>query len=274
MALRHFIFSVAVFMLCNFSFGQKGISYQGVILYPTVEIPGIDSNVTPYSEKDVCIRFGVYDDSNLLEYSETHNTRTDYYGQINLVIGRGDNPSLASRLEGLRWDGTAKFLKVELDYNGTCSGWTDVSYDELNYVPFAFYALESEQSTFVGQGNAPIIVTGSGNITDPLTVSFNGSLNDLSDVDLSIPPITGQILRYDGTSWIADNSTLSQVVSKLLATSGQTQFNTPNTITDINNISVFRNGINVDFISLGGNVIELVGLSCFAGDKIKIVQIL
>ena len=62
MVIRHFIFSVSVLMLCNFSFGQKGISYQGVILYPTIEIPGIDSNVTPYSEKDVCIRFGVYDD--------------------------------------------------------------------------------------------------------------------------------------------------------------------------------------------------------------------
>lgn len=274
MALRHFIFSVSVSMLCNFSFGQKGISYQGVILYPTVEIPGIDSNVTPYSEKDVCIRFGVYDDSNLLEYSETHNTRTDYYGQINLVIGRGDNPSLVGRLEDLRWDGTEKFLKVELDYSGACTDWTDVSYDELNYVPFAFYALESEQSTFVGQGNAPIVVTGSGNLTDPLIVSFDGSLNNLSDVDLSIPPISGQILRYDGTSWTAGNSTLSQVVSKFSATSGQTRFNTLNPITDINNISVFRNGISVDFVSLGVNVIELVGISCFAGDKIKIIQIL
>ena len=70
-----------------------------------------------------------------------------------------------------------------------------------------------------------------------MIVSFDGSLNNLSDVDLSIPPISGQILRYDGTNWIAGNSTLSQVVSKLSATSGQTQFNTPNTITDINNIS-------------------------------------
>ena len=104
--------------------------------------------------------------------------------------------------------------------------------------------------------------------------NFDGSLNNLSDVDLSIPPISGQILRYDGTNWIAGNSTLSQVVSKLSAASGQTQFNTPNTITDINNISVFRNGISVDFISLGVNVIELVGISCFAGDKIKIIQIL
>lgn len=109
--------------LCSVSvlYAQKGISYQGVVLYPSVELPGIDSKVTPYSEKDVCFRFSIYDDTNALEYSETHTTTTDYYGQVNFIIGRGDNPSIAGRLEVLKWDGTAKFLKVELDYSDSCS---------------------------------------------------------------------------------------------------------------------------------------------------------
>ena len=144
MAIKQIAYSLIFCLACSFGFAQRGISYQGVILYPTVEIPGVDSSVTPYSERDVCMRFSIYDENNVLEYIETHTTTTDYYGQVNLVIGRGDNPSPASRLDGLRWDGTAKFLKVDLDYDAACINWTDVSYDELHYVPFAFYALNAD----------------------------------------------------------------------------------------------------------------------------------
>ena len=131
-------------LLASFNvFSQPGISYQGIILYPSVELPGVDSQVTPYSNKDVCIRFSIYDEFGNLEYTETHNTTTDYYGQVSLVIGRGDNPSVPGRLVDLNWDGLPKFLKVEIDYTASCTDWTEVSYDEMNYVPFAFYALNT-----------------------------------------------------------------------------------------------------------------------------------
>ena len=131
-------------LLASFNvFSQPGISYQGIILYPSVELPGVDSQVTPFSNRDVCIRFSIYDEFGNLEYTETHNTTTDYYGQVSLVIGRGDNPSVPGRLVDLNWDGLPKFLKVEIDYTASCNDWTEVSYDEMNYVPFAFYALNT-----------------------------------------------------------------------------------------------------------------------------------
>ena len=131
-------------LLASFNvFSQPGISYQGIILYPSVELPGVDSQVTPFSNRDVCIRFSIYDEFGNLEYTETHNTTTDYYGQVSLVIGRGDNPSVPGRLVDLNWDGLPKFLKVEIDYTASCTDWTEVSYDEMNYVPFAFYALNT-----------------------------------------------------------------------------------------------------------------------------------
>jgi hypothetical protein len=183
MVIKHLIYSLIFCLVCSFGFAQRGISYQGVILYPTVEIPGVDSTVTPYSEREVCLRFTIYDQNNVLEYSETHTTTTDYYGQVNLVIGRGDNPSLANRLDGLRWDGTAKFLEVDLDYSAVCMDWTNISYSELNYVPFAFYALNSQSSVVSVQGTPPIDVTGTGSTTNPVIVTFDGGLNNLNDVN-------------------------------------------------------------------------------------------
>ena len=149
-------------LLCGVLHAQnpRGISYQGVVLYPSVELPGIDSRVTPYSERDVCFRFSIYDDTDALEYSETHNTSTDYYGQVNLVIGRGDNPLIPGRLDDLKWDGTAKFLKVELDYAALCTDWEEISYSELNYVPFAFYALSSGGSNSDDQNLTGATLTG------------------------------------------------------------------------------------------------------------------
>jgi hypothetical protein len=190
---------------CSMSslYAQKGISYQGVVLYPEVELPGVDSKVTPYSEKDVCFRFSIYDDTNALEYSETHTTTTDYYGQVNLIIGRGNNATTPGRLDDLKWDGTTKYLKVELDYNSACTSWTDVSYDELNYVPFAFYAANSQSSVVSAQGTAPINVTGTGTTTDPVVITFDGGLNNLNDVSLTTAPAADQALIFDGTNWIA-----------------------------------------------------------------------
>ena len=193
---------------------QKGISYQGVVLYPSVELPGIDSKVTPYSEKDVCFRFSIYDDANVLEYSETHTTTTDYYGQVNLIIGRGDNPSIPGRLEVLKWDGTAKFLKVELDYAASCSSWEEIAYDELNYVPFAFYALNSQASVVSVQGAPPINVTGTVTTTDPVDITFDGGLNDLNDVNLITAPVANDVLVFNGTDWEA-GTTDSDVTNEI-----------------------------------------------------------
>ena len=41
-------------LLASFNvFSQPGISYQGFIFYPSVELPGVDSQVTPFSNRDV-----------------------------------------------------------------------------------------------------------------------------------------------------------------------------------------------------------------------------
>jgi hypothetical protein len=153
----------------------RGISYQGVVLNPLVELPGIDSKVTPYSEENVCFRFSIYDNTNTLEYSETHNTVTDYYGQVNLVIGRGDNPLIPGRLDNIRWDGTTKFLQVEIDYSASCTDWEKISCDELNYVPFAFFALNSGSAN---AGNQNLIAG-----TKPGEIEISGGNTVIINID-------------------------------------------------------------------------------------------
>lgn len=249
----------------------RGISYQGVVLYPSVELPGIDSKVTPYSEKDVCFRFSIYDNTKTFEYSETHRTSTDYYGQVNLIIGRGDNPTTANRLDIIKWNGTAKFLKVELDYSASCADWEEVSYDELNYVPFAFYALNSQASNIFTQGIAPIVVNGSGSNVDPVVIEFDGGLKDLNDVDLTTTaPVANNALIFDGTNWIAKSD--NRLVNEIIANTGDIQFNTIVTYSDLNSIEVYRNGVNVKFKSVNANTIELQEAVCLNGDLIKIIQ--
>jgi hypothetical protein len=50
------------------------------------------------------------------EYQEQHNTRTDRYGMINLVIGAGEQTS-SNNFVDILWNGTAKKLKVGIDFS-------------------------------------------------------------------------------------------------------------------------------------------------------------
>lgn len=267
--MRRILFGL---FICGVLYAQepRGISYQGVVLYPEVELPGVDSKVTPYAEKDVCFRFSIYDHTNTLEYSETHNTTTDYYGQVNVVIGRGENPLIPGRLDGLTWNGTTKFLRVELDYSAACTSWEEVSYNELNYVPFAFYALNSQGASIAAKGINPIVVSGTGNTSDPIVVEFDGGLDDLNDVDLTTPPVSGQKLFFDGTYWIA--KTDNRIISEIITNTGDIRFNTTVPYSNINSIDVYRNGVRVNFKPINANTIELTEAVCLNGDQIKIIQ--
>ena len=71
---------------------------------------------------------------------------------------------------------------------------------------------------------------------------------------------------------ISDLTQQSQIV--LLSKEGQLEFNTPRTITNVEKIDVYRNGIHVDFTVLNTNTIQLESEAiCYKNDKIRIVQL-
>ncbi|MDB2606853.1 collagen-like protein [Zobellia sp.] len=70
-----------------------------------------------------------------------------------------------------------------------------------------------------------------------------------------------------------DGTEIQQEQIVILASNGQTHFQTPALITDEEKIEVFRNGIRVDCTAVNQNTIALEsGVICYQNDNIRIVQ--
>lgn len=89
--------------------------------------------------------------------------------------------------------------------------------------------------------------------------------------------VTPGIYYSDGTQWIragasAPSATFSVLTAEYTAVQGQTDFMAPATITDMNKITVYRNGVSIGSTQLATNMIKLETI-CVEEDKIKIVQL-
>jgi len=90
--------------------------------------------------------------------------------------------------------------------------------------------------------------------------------------------VTPGMYYSDGAKWIKVNASTaaSTGVKKSIitvSTNGQTIFNTPDQITDINKISLYRNGVMISFTINSANSIA-AELPCVIGDEIRIIQLL
>jgi hypothetical protein len=111
-----------------------GISYQGVILNPDPqELPGLDAQGNILVNSIVSIQFTVVNESGIQEYQEQHNTSTDRYGMINLLIGSGSATG-GTDFTDILWNGTTKKLKVGIDFSAG-SNFMALSEQDLTYMP-------------------------------------------------------------------------------------------------------------------------------------------
>jgi hypothetical protein len=111
-----------------------GISYQGVILNPDPqELPGLDAQGNILANSAVSIQFTVVNESGIQEYQEQHNTSTDRYGMINLLIGSGSATG-GTDFTDILWNGTTKKLKVGIDFSAG-SNFMALSEQDLTYMP-------------------------------------------------------------------------------------------------------------------------------------------
>lgn len=91
--------------------------------------------------------------------------------------------------------------------------------------------------------------------------------------------VTPGIYYCDGTKWLRTSNgatTTGTTVKKsieIVAVQGQTVFTTPAPVTDINKISLYRNGVMISFSINNANSI-IAEMACATGDEIRIVQIL
>lgn len=183
--MKNLITLLSFILLINFQvFAQTdGLNYQAVIIDPNPEeIPGIDITGNILPNKEINVRFTIYGNSGNTEYQEIHTTKTDEYGMINLVIGKGN--SVAGKFTEIYWDGSTKNLKVEINLDGT---YSDLSDQELLFIPYAYHRdiIASGNLTVDGNSllkgkldiNQDLNVGGNAKMTGELTVDDNTLLN-------------------------------------------------------------------------------------------------
>ena len=124
-------------------FSQSGgITYQAVIYNPQGEqLPGVDNPYAPLINTEVCLRFNIIDHNGTIEYQEQVQATTDMFGMVNLLIGNAQQTlGYAAGFSGIVWDSNPKFLKVELDIQGGCMNFEELSNQPFTYVPFAYHS--------------------------------------------------------------------------------------------------------------------------------------
>ena len=164
-----------------------GISYQAVIIDPDAkEIPGVDvvGNILPNAT--IAIRFTIFDANNTEEFTEIQITETDQFGMINLTIGVVEHDDFTL----ISWDGTAKDLRVEIDFNGTGNEFLDLSRQELLFAPYAYHRNITATGT--------LMVDGATNLNSELTVEAPTNLNSSLDVNNQNNTNLTGMLNVDG----------------------------------------------------------------------------
>ena len=134
-------------LITNYCFSQNsGITYQAVVYNPNgEELPGVDNPYAPLTNRNICLQFGIIDNTGTVEYQEQVQVTTDNFGMVNLLIGTSTQTGgYSSGFNGIVWSADAKFLKVDLDIKGNCSNFEELSNQPFTYVPFAYYSPASD----------------------------------------------------------------------------------------------------------------------------------
>ena len=167
---------IAFLFFGSLSYGQtKGISYQALIIDPVVqELPGYNNTQVPLSNRNICLKFSFIDELNSLEYEEIFTTTTDDVGMVNLIIGTEDRTGgYASSFEDIAWSSLPKNLKVDLSVNDGCSNFIEISNAPFTAVPYALFALNTENTPLVLDNEAEIILLKSLLATTQLGAGLN-----------------------------------------------------------------------------------------------------
>ena len=140
--MKKFIFLILFFLSVLKLSGQiQGLNYQAVIVDKNPqEIPGKDITGNIMPNQPIMVRFSILDAAGTIEYQEEHAAITDLYGMINLVIGQGTPTASSPNIfSGIDWNGITKSLKVDLSMSDVDVFYSDFSFDELTFVPYAFH---------------------------------------------------------------------------------------------------------------------------------------
>lgn len=217
---------LAIVLLASIQISAQtdGMSYQAVILNPKAqEIPGADVSGNVLPNKSLSVRFTITSSAGSVVYQEVHNTVTDGYGMINLVIGHGSFPS--GDFTEIVWDGDRKDLKVEINLDGN---YNLLSNQMLLFIPYAYHR------DVIASGD--LLVAGKVGFSDNLVVDGTTDLNKTLSVNNGSASNLSGVLKVDGATDL--NSSLSvkngspTILTGILKVDGATTLN--NTLTIAN----------------------------------------
>lgn len=148
-------------------------------------------------------------------------------------------------------------------YNGTI--WTSISSSTTTYSASNGLTLNGQTFQLGGPLTQPTTIGASAANTLAITGLQQGNMN--TDNIVTINPATGVLTQTSPSDLFQEYQTT------YTASAGQTQFTTPITITNINKVNVYRNGIRIGHTLINANTIQLEpGIICVNNDQIRIVQ--
>lgn len=244
-----------------------GITYQAVIIDNNPqEIPGVDIPANNLPNVPLTVQFSILDSGNTLEYQETHETNTDPYGMINLVIGQGTETGGSNGAFNEIYWSDDKYLRVEIDlFDG--NGLVEFSFQELTYIPYVKHREIVATST--------LDVDGATNLNNNLTVDGETNLNsNLTVLNQSPTYLTGDLtvdglVAFDGPLEVGGDTQLyadltvegNTILNGTLDVIGQANFNDSN----FQNITVAQNSnlnvLNATGITTLGSSLSVSGIT-------------
>ena len=204
---------IVLFLVSSLVFSQnKGITYQAVIYAPGGQnIPGVNVNNVPMTNKAICLQFSFLDANAGIEYEEVIKTTTDTFGMVNITIGSGNQTGgYATSFSGINWNATEnKTLRVALDPTGLCNQFEELSSEVLTSVPFANAA-----NTATNVSGVVALVNGGTGATSAAGARINLGLGNVDNTsDLNKPMSTATKAYVDSqivSSTIPDATTTSK----------------------------------------------------------------
>jgi hypothetical protein len=190
------LLGLSFIMIIKLSGQTQGISYQAVIIDKNPqEIPGKDITGNIMPNHPLMIRFSILDAAGTIEYQEEHATTTDMYGMITLVIGKGTPTAFSpNEFAGIDWNGTSKSLKVDLSLSDTDIFYTDFSFEELTFIPYAYHKNITATGSLTVDGKtslksrvdvtdgSPTFLSGDLTVGEETTLNNNLTVNALSSL--------------------------------------------------------------------------------------------
>lgn len=308
--LRNLVFLLIILSISTVSFAQNGFGNVGIgtsspdlsavldmvaadkgLLIPRVELTGLTDQVTIANGNTISLL--VYNKSNInnivpgFYFWNGHRWSKISEGNASMYSGTGvptsESPKFPTigdfyielpngnlhRFDGDTWN---SLMGLSSDSGNLLTMGSDGRYF-LNPALIQS-SITVENGLFKNQNNAlelggilakPTSIQTSSDNTLAISGLQNGDI--IQDEVVTVNPTTGVLKKVNASSLVTINESIH------IGEDGQTMFQTPSNINDFKKVHVYRNGVRLTATYINTNTIKLEeGVSCLAGDEIRIVQ--